>query len=106
MKKGTIVLIPFPYTDLSGYKVRPAILLSCNDIDLTVCFVTSELKMKTECDFSVLPSETNGLKVKSYIRADKIVTIDVELVYGILGDFSDSEVKKLDICLKNAFQLW
>ncbi len=38
MTKGDIVLITFPFTDLSGIKLRPAIVLFQNDTDVTVCF--------------------------------------------------------------------
>ena len=31
MKRGTVVLTPFPFTDLSGQKVRPALVVSRSD---------------------------------------------------------------------------
>jgi len=48
MKKGSVILIPFPFTDLRGSKIRPAVVLSKSDLDVTICFITSELKWKTE----------------------------------------------------------
>jgi len=44
MKKGDIVLIPFPFTDLSGSKNRPALILHGNEQDVTVAFISSETK--------------------------------------------------------------
>jgi len=106
MKKGNIILIPFPFTDLSGSKVRPAVVLCKSDLDVTICFITSELKWKTQYDISVFPSETNGLKVPSLIRTCKIATIDSALVLGVLGELSNFEIGELDTGLKKLLQLW
>jgi len=105
MKKGTVILIPFPFTDLTGSKIRPAVVLTHNEIDVTICFVTSAYKLKTEYDISVLPSERNGLKVASVVRISKIATIDSALVLGELGELSNSEIERLDKGLRKLFQL-
>ena len=42
LSRGDIVLVPFPFTDLSEKKVRPAIIISTkNDIDVSVAFISS-----------------------------------------------------------------
>ncbi len=105
MKKGNVVLIPFPFTDLKGNKIRPAVILADSELDVTICFVTSELRWKTRYDVSVFPSKNNGLKVPSLIRTGKIATVDADLVLGKLGDLSDSEIKELNEGLKELLQL-
>jgi len=98
-------LIPFPFTDLTGSKIRPAVVLSKNMVDVTICFISSELKWKTEYDVFILPSESNGLKVPSLIRTGKIATIDSNLALGELGELSNLEILELDKGLKKLFQL-
>jgi mRNA interferase MazF len=44
MAKGDIVLITFPFTDMSGSKLRPAVILAEAAIDITVCFITTQLQ--------------------------------------------------------------
>jgi len=105
MKKGKIILIPFPFIDLKGSKIRPAVVLNTNRLDVTICFITSELKWKMEFDIPVFPSELNGLKVPSLIRVSKIATIDYSLALGELGELSYSEIKELDNGLKIFFGL-
>jgi len=105
MKKGSVILIPFPFTDLRGSKIRPAVVLSKNELDVTICFITSELRWKTEYDISISPSENNGLKVSSLIRTGKIATIDSALVLGELGELSNFEITELDKGLKRLLQL-
>ena len=105
MKKGSVVLIPFPFTDLKGSKIRPAVVLTLCGLDVTICFITSELKWKTEYDVFIFPSISNGLKVPSLIRTGKIATIDSSLILGELGELSNIEIAQLNNGLKELFQL-
>lgn len=41
MKKGDLILIPFPFTDLSGNKNRPALVLINSELEITVAFISS-----------------------------------------------------------------
>jgi mRNA interferase MazF len=79
MKKGDIVLIPFPFTDLTGIKNRPALILIDSVDDITVSFITTQLKWQENSDVRLEPSNQNGLKKISLIRLNKITTIDKEL---------------------------
>jgi mRNA interferase MazF len=105
MKKGSVILIPFPFTDLQGSKIRPAVVLNKSERDVTICFITSELKWKTEQDISIFPSENNGLKVPSLIRISKIATIDSALILGELGELSNIEIAELNKGLIKLFLL-
>jgi len=47
--KGKIVLVPFPFTDLTGVKQRPALVISNNEynqknLDVIICGITSNLE--------------------------------------------------------------
>lgn len=105
MVKGDIVLIPFPFTNLSGDKVRPAIILIETASDITVSFITTQLKWKDPTDIELLPSKTNGIKKPSIIRLSKIATIDKELAIGLLGALNKDEMAMLNSKLKILLQL-
>lgn len=92
MKKGDIVLLSFPFTDLKGNKIRPALVLFVSDLDIIVTFITTQIKWQNSNDIFLEPSDLNGLKKTSLIRLSKITTIDKELVLGKLG-----EVNALDL---------
>jgi mRNA interferase MazF len=96
MNKGDIVLLTFPFTDLSGGKTRPAIILISSEDDVTVCFLTTQLKWYSEFDISVEPTELNGLKKLSLIRINKLATIDRDLVIGRIGILEDHYIEILN----------
>jgi len=103
MKKGDIVLIPFPFTDLSGSKKRPALTLISGDLDLTVSFISTQLHWEEPTDLLLQPNPSNGLKKPSLVRIGKIATIDKELVIGKLGHIEDEKIKELDSKLTRIF---
>ena len=105
MPKGDIVLITFPFTDLSGSKLRPAVILTDTNLDLTVCFITTQIQWQERTDVTLLPNLTNRLKKQSLIRTSKIATLDRSLVKGLLGRLTPNELTELNNKLKLLFQL-
>lgn len=105
MAKGDIVLITFPFTNLSGSKLRPGIILTETDLDITVCFITSQINWQEQTDMVLEPSIQNGIKKQSLVRTNKIATIDKSLAQGLLGKLSENELNELNDKLKIIFQL-
>ena len=105
MLKGDIVLITFPFTDLSGNKLRPAVVLSETALDLTVCFITTQIQWREPTDILLNPSSTNRLKAISLIRLSKIATLDKSLSKGLLGRLDAGEHSEIDSKLKLLFKL-
>ena len=87
MAKGDIVLITFPFTDLSGSKLRPALVLAESKADLTVCFITQTEWIK-KSDLLIFPDPENGLKAESLIRTGKVACLERSLAKGLLGRLS------------------
>ena len=105
MAKGDIVLITFPFTDLTGSKLRPAVILADTELDLTVCFITTQLQWQESTDVQLMPTSSNGLKKESLIRTSKIATLDKTLAKGLLGQLTANEISDLNDKLKTLLLL-
>ena len=89
--KGTVVLVPFPYTDFSATKLRPAVVLLDNGPDVVVAFISSHIpENRSPAGIALARSTpeflTTGLKTDSVIRLDKITTIIKTMVAGTIGE--------------------
>lgn len=111
LAKGDIVLVPFPFTDLSRTKLRPAVILCVDSLrpDITVCFISSKLNEVTGDEVVLTPEDSEftqtGLKVASKIRVTKIVTLDRQLLQRQLGSLGQQQLQQLNEALRLAFQL-
>ena len=108
MRKGDIVLVPFPFTDMSGQKVRPATVLYHSDKgeDCIVAFISSIKNKKTKVfDVSVKASTSNGLKTDSSIKVDKLATLQKKIILGKLGILELSIQKVVAEKLKLLFKI-
>jgi mRNA interferase MazF len=105
VKKGDLVLIPFPFTDLSGNKLRPAVILADYGQDVVVAFITSQTHKKDKMDMLLEPSIQNGLKKTSIIKVGKIATLEKTLLVGKLGTLNSEEVAALDDNLHQLFSI-
>jgi mRNA interferase MazF len=89
--KGDVVVIPFPFTDLSGNKRRPAFVVAdLSGDDIIVCQITS----KARSDSFALTLDANdfisgSLPVDSFIRPNKIFTASKMMVLSLAGHVSE-----------------
>ncbi len=108
MRKGVIVLVPFPFTDLSGQKVRPALVLysSPKGENCIVSFITSVPPKKSYAyDVPIFSSKQNGLVIDSVIKLDHLATLQKIIVLGELGALESSALKEVDKKLRVLFDL-
>lgn len=89
MKTGSIVLIPFPFSDLKRRKLRPAVVVTTTKDefeDIILCAISSVVPEKTNSFQLVVNSnERNGLRAKSIIRVDRKMTIQRKYIVMELG---------------------
>jgi len=105
MEKGDILLIPFPFTDLKGNKNRPALVLINSEFDVTLAFISTQVKWKEESDILLKPNKNNGLKKESLLRLSKIATIDKDLALGRIGRMDSFELEQVNVNLIKLLKL-
>jgi mRNA interferase MazF len=108
MHKGTVVLVPFPFTDFSGQKVRPALVLhvSRKDENCIVAFVTSVQRPQIySYDVAIRPSKQNGFLLDSIIKLNHLATLQKKVILGELGIVESSRMQEIDKKLKALFGL-
>ncbi len=105
MKKGDIVLTPFPFTDLAGNKTRPALILIESESLVTICYISTQILFRNSNDFLLQPNETNRLKKESIVKINKIATIDKDLIIGKIGTLNYTEAHTLNQALRKILKL-
>jgi len=95
-KQWDIILVPFPFTDLSAFKRRPALVVSPNEynqgVDMVIAFITSKMDVMTSPgDCPIRDWEKANLPKPSLIRR-KFATIDQTIVVKKLGRLADRDI--------------
>lgn len=88
--KGKIVLVPFPFTDLTSAKLRPALIIHEGERDVVVAFMSSNIPSEpSHVEVPITKEhagfERTGLKTNSVIRLDKIATVLIIYLTPIHG---------------------
>lgn len=97
-KQGDIVLIPYPYTDLSDTKQRPVVIISKNAINKNIFIVAKITSVIRNDDFSFVidPKDIDrDLKFKSEVRTNEIFTVHSSLIRKKFASFNKDTLKKL-----------
>lgn len=100
MKKGDLLSVEFPFSDMRELKRRPALVVAVETHDVTVAFITRNLGGRQPYDVVLQPSLSNRLRQASLIRVVKLVTLDSSLIYGRLGELTDPELQQINAGLR------
>lgn len=99
IRQGGIILIPFPFTDLSGSKKRPALVVSGDQFnkrseDVICCLITSNPKDRQEAVPITNKDLGSGfLEFDSKVKPYRLFTVDKGVVHKTLGTLNK---RKLD----------
>lgn len=90
--RGEVVLIPFPYSDLTGNKKRPALIISNSQLNKTddrICLLVTSKIHKKDLTIGKEDFEDGKLPFKSAIRPHRIFTIDKSVIVKKLCKLND-----------------
>lgn len=95
--KGDIVVIPFPFSDLSGSKKRPALVLAdLKGDDIILCQITSQLTKDIyaiaikDSDFKI-----GKLTMSSNIRPNRIFTANKNIIISKAASVTEAAINKV-----------
>jgi mRNA interferase MazF len=87
---GSVVLVAFPFSNLKGKKIRPALVLAKVEFDnLILCQITSKpYSSKTAIRIESTDFTKGSLPVTSFVRPDKLFTADTAIIKSIAGELN------------------
>ena len=113
MMKGKVVLVPFPFDDLSTTKVRPAVCLTDPvgpHRHVIMAFISSRMSIdQLETDIILNSGHADfamtGLRVTSTLRLHRMMTVTTALIRRELGELSPQMQNEVDNKLRKLFGL-
>jgi mRNA interferase MazF len=90
LARGDVVLTKFPFTDLSGSSLRPAVIVSPGRIaqDVILVAISSVVRLSTY-DYTIEEDhpefEQTGLRVTSVLRPHKLAAVESDVIVRRLG---------------------
>lgn len=111
MKRGEVVLVDFPFSDGSGSKNRPALVVQSDALNKasrdTILATITTLTRPGPTVVAIDPKENlhSGLRLACAVRVDNMHTVEQQLILGSIGYLSRQTMQKVDACLKKALGL-
>ncbi|QQR79509.1 MAG: type II toxin-antitoxin system PemK/MazF family toxin [Deltaproteobacteria bacterium] len=110
--EGDLCLVPFPFTDLTTSKKRPALILACTRPKklpplYVVAMVTSQVESENiDGDCLLTSSKECGLLHPSKVRLTKLVTLEEKMIFSKLGSLVKKDKQGISKELSRVFKEW
>jgi len=112
MNRGEVVEVDWPFSDRTGSKTRPAVVVQADFLnglidDTVLVQVTGTRHGLPGTEVEIDPSvETgSGLTKVCYASCTNVLTLDQSLVLGAVGVLSDAVLQQIEACLKTVLEI-
>ena len=112
MTRGEVVLVDWPSSDLTGSKLRPAVVVQADFlnglIDDTVYVKVTGHRYGipgTEVEIDPTVETFSGLLKVSYVSCKDLLTRDQTIIHHTLGVMSDAVMRQIEACLKVVLEI-
>ena len=114
--RGDVVLVDYPFSDRTGSKVRPCLVVQVdrNNLrldDTIVVTISSRTRFVDReptqllIDISSSEGKQSGLLANSAVLCENILTVDTGYIHRRIGRLSQELMILVDRCLKEALNL-
>jgi len=103
--RGDVVILPFPFSDLTGAKRRPALVLAdLGGDDAILCQITSRAGFdKYAVEICINDFLFGSLPLNSYARPNKLFTADKSLIISTAGRLNHRKIEEVIKFVINIF---
>ncbi|MBS3123504.1 type II toxin-antitoxin system PemK/MazF family toxin [Candidatus Woesearchaeota archaeon] len=96
--KGDVIVMLFPFSDLSASKKRPAVVVATlQGDDIVCCQITSAVRID---NYSITLNDNDfkegNLQVPSIIRVNRIFTADKSIISYKIGYLKEKKIKEIE----------
>ena len=114
VSRGDVVLVDYPYSDRTGSKIRPCVVVQHDRnnlwLDDTIVVPISRRTQTAEpTQLLILKSSKEGkqagLLSDSSVRCESILSVDLSFVQRRIGTLTSDLLDKVDVCLKESLDL-
>jgi mRNA interferase MazF len=112
--RGDIVLVDYPFSDRTGSKVRPALVVQADSLNRKITdTILAAISRSTHrssvtqlfIDINTHEGAQTGLRQPSMIQCENLLTYDQRMVITKIGELSASMMQRVGDCLKTALNL-
>ncbi len=114
VSRGDVVLVDYPFSDRTGSKVRPALVVQGDALNRRITdTILASISRSTHrpsatqlfIDISTPEGGGTGLRQNSMIQCENLLTYDQRLVITKIGQLSAPLMQRANACLKAALDL-
>lgn len=114
VSRGDVVLVDYPFSDRTGSKVRPAIVVQTDSLNHRIAdTILAAISRSTHrasstqlfIDISTAEGSRTGLRQNSMIQCENLLTFDQRFVIAKIGELSPTFRSQIEACLKAALDL-